>query len=227
MKRAIWFFAFLVCACPAIAQQSASTKPDDNFLRPYYVQRVSQHKLLPKIKNGVIFVGDSITDGNEWSEQMDCRKCQNRGISGDISAGVLARLDDIVAQKPAKIFLLIGINDISRLIPNEKIIANYREFVRRSQAASPKTKIYLQSILPTNDTFRKFADKNDASIKILNDAMRELALTTKGVTYIDLHSAFLDADLRLDKRYTNDGLHLTGEGYQLWARILREGRFLS
>lgn len=227
MKKQFTLLAFFLFVCPTFAQQTAPAKPDENYLRPYYVQRVSLHKLLPKKKNAIVFVGDSITDGNEWTEQLNCDRCQNRGISGDISAGVLARLDDILAEKPAKIFLMIGINDISRFIPNETIIANYREFVRRTKAASPKTEIYLQSVLPTNDTFRKFVDKNDESIKVLNDAMRETARATEGVTYVDLHSKFLDSERRLDKKYTNDGLHLLGEGYALWAKILTEGGFLK
>lgn len=211
---------------PAFAQGTTAAKPDETFLRPYYVQKVSQHKLLPKVKGAFVFVGDSITDGNEWSEMLNCRRCQNRGISSDISAGVLARTVDILAEKPAKILLMIGINDISRSIPNETIVANYREFIRRTRKASPRTRIYLQSILPTNNTFRKFVERNDESIKFLNDEMRKLAAGDKFVEYIDLHSRFLDADGRLDKKYTNDGLHLLGEGYLLWARILKEGGYL-
>jgi hexosaminidase len=38
--------------------------------------------------------------------------------------------------------------------------------------------------------------------------------------FIDLHSRFVDADGYLDPRYTNDGLHLTGEGYRLWRELL-------
>ncbi|MCC7308696.1 MAG: sialate O-acetylesterase [Acidobacteria bacterium] len=227
MKKVFLIITCLFLACNAAAQQPAAAKPDENYLRPYYVQKVSLHRQLAKTKNGIVFVGDSITDGNEWAEQLNCLRCQNRGISGDISAGVLARLDDILAQQPAKIFLMIGINDISRNIPNERIIRNYKEFVRRTRTSSPKTRIYLQSVLPTNDTFRKFVDKNDESIKVLNNAMEDIARSDKAVIYVDLFSRFLDADGRLDKRYTNDGLHLLGEGYVLWASILKSRRYLK
>lgn len=204
-----------------------SAKIDSNYKRPYYEQRVSLFKQLPKVKNAIVFIGNSITDGGEWQELLDCKKCINRGISGDISFGVLARLDDALKSKPKKIILLIGINDISRGVPNEMIIDNYKAFVSRTKALSPRTKIYLQSVLPTNNTFRKFVDKNEESIKILNAAMLEMAKHTEGVTFIDLYSKFLDSDGRLDKKYTNDGLHLLGEGYVLWAKILKEGGYLK
>lgn len=219
MKFLVISLFVLVFGFSVFGQQAQ--KPDD-YMRPTFVQRTSLHKLLPKMKNAVVFLGDSITYGGEWGELLNCPKCQNRGISGDISAGILARLGDILAEKPAKIFLMIGINDISRGIPNDTIIANYREFIRRTKAESPKTRIYLQSVLPTNDTFRKFVDKNDESITALNDAMREIAKADRSITYIDLYKGFLDKDGRLEKSYTYDGLHLLGEGYAHWAKLVRE-----
>jgi len=57
--------------------------------------------------------------------------------------------------------------------------------------------------------------------------MAEIARSDKAVTYIDLYSRFLDAEGRLDKRYTNDGLHLLGEGYVLWASILKRGGYVK
>ena len=224
MKKIIVFLTLLVNVFCLNAQ---TAKVDSNYKRPYYEQRVTLFKQLPKVKNAIVFIGNSITDGGEWQELLDCKKCINRGISGDISFGVLARLDDVLKDKPKKIILLIGINDISRNIPNEIIIANYKEFVRRTKALSPKTKMYLQSVFPTNNTLKKFVDKNEESIKILNAAMLDIAKNTEGVTYIDLYSKFLDSEGRLDKKYTNDGLHLLGEGYVLWAKILKEGGYLK
>lgn len=224
MKKILLFSTLFISVLSLNAQ---TVKIDTNYKRPYYEQRVTLFKQLPKVKNAIVFIGNSITDGGEWQELLDCKKCINRGISGDISFGVLARLNDVLIDKPKKIILLIGINDISRNVPNEMIIANYKEFVRRTKAISPKTKIYLQSVLPTNNTFRKFVDKNEESIKVLNAAMLEIAKNTEGVTYIDLYSKFLDSEGRLDKKYTNDGLHLLGEGYVLWAKILKEGGFLK
>lgn len=222
----ITFSGILLICCSYLTGQIPS-KIDSNYKRPYYEQRVSLFKLLPKVKNAIVFIGNSITDGGEWQELLNCEKCLNRGISGDISFGVLARLDDALKDKPKKIILLIGINDISRGVPNDIIIANYKAFVSRTKAVSPKTKIYLQSLLPTNNTLKKFVEGNEDSVKILNAALLELSKNTEGVTYIDLYAPFLDAEKRLDKKYTNDGLHLMGEGYLLWVKILKDGGYLK
>lgn len=227
MKILFVIAGICIFAGSAFSQPTPTPTPDRNFQRPYYVQKATLHKLIQRKKGSIVFIGDSITDGNEWSEQLNCPLCRNRGISGDISHGVLARLDDVLAERPAKIFLMIGVNDASRYVPNDEVIANYREFVRRTQATSPGTRIYLQSVLPVNANFRKFADRLEENIVILNKALSTIAMENKNVTYIDLYTRFLDADGRLDKRYTNDGLHLLGEGYVLWAKVLTEGGYLK
>mgnify|MGYP000061554644 CR=1 FL=1 len=64
----------------------------------------------------IIFLGNSITDIGEWTEVWQDIHVKNRGISGDNTFGVLARLDEVVSSKPSKIFIMIGINDISKNI---------------------------------------------------------------------------------------------------------------
>lgn len=222
-----YILSLLCCtfALSIFAQTLAPAAPavvvDSNYKRPYYEQRVSLFKLLPTQKKSIVFLGNSITDGGEWTELLACKRCVNRGISGDISLGVLARIDDVAQTKPAKIFLLIGINDINRYIPNERIVANYNAIVQRVRTLSPQTEIYLQSVLPINDTMRKFAPNAEANITVLNQALRALAQHTPRAHYVDLFGQFADKDGKLDKRYTNDGLHLMGEGYLLWMRIIQ------
>ena len=41
------------------------------------------------------------------------------------------------------------------------------------------------------------------------------------MTYIDVWSALADGEGLLDKRYTNDGVHLVGEGYLVWRDVLK------
>ena len=68
---------------------------------------------------------------------------KNRGISGDICMGVYDRLDPIVKGKPAKIFLLIGINDVSRGTSADKIISEISMIVRKIKQESTKKQNYI------------------------------------------------------------------------------------
>ncbi|MCP3895963.1 MAG: sialate O-acetylesterase, partial [Bacteroides sp.] len=83
----------------------------------FYYQRASLFEELPIDSKDIVFLGNSITNGGEWAELLNNKRVKNRGISGDICQGVYDRLDPILKGKPAKIFLLIGINDISRGTP--------------------------------------------------------------------------------------------------------------
>ena len=62
--------------------------------------------------NKIVFLGNSITKGGgDWNKRLNVTNIINRGISGDISEGVLERLDEIVHYKPIAVFLLIGFNN--------------------------------------------------------------------------------------------------------------------
>ncbi|QKZ15828.1 hypothetical protein HU175_19850 [Spirosoma sp. KUDC1026] len=90
-----------------------TTAPDTTFRSTSYEQKRTLFESLPNTKKEIIFLGNSISDFGEWAELFDDPHVKNRGISGDLSFGVLARLGEVTASKPAKIFLLIGINDLA------------------------------------------------------------------------------------------------------------------
>lgn len=197
------------------------------FHTTYYDQKRTQHESLVMGANTIVMLGDSITDMGEWQELTGFTHIRNRGISGDIALGVLDRLDHIVKAKPAKIFLLIGINDIARNIPDSLILATQRDIVRKIKQTSPRTQIFVQSILPTNNEFTQFVNHQNKTriIRRLNEALYKMT-TEERVTFVDLYSSFINSEGKLDKRYTNDGLHLLGEGYLLWVKILKEKGYL-
>jgi lysophospholipase L1-like esterase len=187
-----------------------------------------QFRSYPDSKADFIFLGNSITAGTDWNELLGRTNCRNRGISGDISFGILERLDEVTAGKPAKVFILIGINDIQHNIPDSVITANHCRIIERIKEASPATRIYFHTLLPVNSEFTQHKNhyNKDGHIHAVNESLKKLAAEEK-ITLIDLHSQFLDDSKKLDKRYTMDGLHLNAAGYQLWANILRKGGYLK
>jgi len=139
----------------------------------------------------------------------------------------LNRLDEVTEGQPAKVFILIGINDVALGIPDSITSANHRRMVEYIKAHSPLTKIYLQTLLPVNKDFGKHPahyNKDEKIIRI-NENLKKLA-KEEGVELIDLYSKFLDSDNKLIAKYTYDGLHLTAEGYQHWAEVLKESHAL-
>lgn len=208
--------------CLLILMASFQIVAQDQRFSTYYHQRKTLFEKLPNTKNEIIFLGNSITDGGEWAELFKNKRVKNRGISGDITEGVLYRLDEITESKPAKVFLLIGVNDLARGISSDTIYANICRIVHLINQQSPKTKVYVQSILPVNPVFGKFTghcSKTDEIIWI----NKQLAVWCENgsAEFIDLFSHFKNENNLMNTLYTNDGLHLKGEGYLLWAKIIR------
>lgn len=215
----------LLFAVFAVAAQTM--RWDSTYRPPIYKKFVEMHKTEPVIAQEYIFLGNSITASTNWSKLLVLPQAKNRGISGDISFGVLERLQDIIDRKPAKIFVLIGINDLARGIANNLIVANYHKIVSSIRIGSPKTQIYFSTLLPLNPSFNKFKNHMDKAHHIiyLNEEIRKLA--AKNVTIIDLYPRFLDENKNLKAELSKDGLHLNPKGYELWAAILKEGSYLK
>lgn len=201
---------------------------DTSYTSTYYRQKVSQFRLIKDTETGeIIFLGDSITDFAEWADLFRNPKMKNRGISGDRTIGVLNRIDEVISRKPAKVFIMIGINDMAANIPDSVIIRNYTAIIKRLRTALPAAAICIQSILPTNGTFVEFPrhQRKEEHINAVNTYLLQLAREQQ-CTYVDLYHAMLDSEGRLNKQYTNDGLHLTGEGYLVWKKVLLDKKLL-
>ncbi len=189
------------------------------FISPYYDHRKSQLSLLPIHSSDIIFLGDSITDEGEWAELFGHPIIKNRGISSDTTIGVLDRLSDIITPQPQKIFLMIGVNDLSNLGRSlTEITQTYREILTRIRDLSPQTHVFIQSVLPINSSLF-FGQATNSSISELNSQLQILA-SEFSYPYIDLLSHFTDAHGQLDAQYTTDGIHLNGAAYQRWAKLI-------
>lgn len=193
------------------------------FIPDHYAKRVELFRKEPIVTGQVMFLGNSITEGGNWRELLHDKNVINRGIGGDITFGVLKRLDDITVRKPSKLFILIGINDIGKDIPDAVIADNVRKIIERVQKESPSTKIYLQSILPVNPLHPRFPQHYDKEQHVIhtNKLLRETAAASK-VNFINLFPLLLNNQQMLDQKFTYDGLHLNTEGYKLWVQFLKE-----
>ena len=163
--------AFLLLATQAFAQvPSTGSGTITGKFGTYYDQRELLFEAMPTSENDIIFLGNSITDGGEWAELFENPNCKNRGISADIIAGVLNRLETVTKGKPAMVFLMIGTNDMNWGYSNDTIALGVREIVQRIKKESPRTRIVVQSILPTNDYYGYFSGhtKRYADVPVIN-----------------------------------------------------------
>ncbi len=214
MKRVLFaIFAFTLLSISVNSQEKYST---------LYYQKASLFEKLKIGEKDIVFLGNSITDGCEWSELFNDSNIKNRGISGDIVQGVYERLDPIIKGHPKKIFLLIGINDVSHDLKADTIVRAIEKVVVKIKKESPKTKLYVQSVFPVNEDFGKYlgATKKGGEVIEINASLRQMCKQRK-VKYIDVYTHLVAKESgKLDPKFTNDGLHLLGEGYIVWKSIL-------
>ena len=225
-KALLLLTAFLLLF--AVNTSIAQTAAFDSTYRPkIYTAKVAEFKANPITSDDFVFLGNSITARTDWAKLLNEPRAKNRGISGDITFGVLERLDEVIAGKPKKIFVLIGINDISRNIPDSLITRNHKLIISRIRKGSPSTRIYFYTLLPVNASFQKFMNHygKDEHILAVNKEIKKLK--GKNVTIIDLYPHFLDDQNRLKAEYSVDGLHLSKAGYQVWAEVLKQGNYLK
>ncbi|HMJ69025.1 MAG TPA: GDSL-type esterase/lipase family protein [Cyclobacteriaceae bacterium] len=195
-----------------------------HYAPEYYAERVAQFKAEPVQKNGIIFLGNSIIEYANWRKLLGDSSVVNRGIAADNTFGVLRRLDDVVARKPRKLFIEIGINDVAQSIPADIIVENILAIVKRVHAESPGTRFFVISLLPTNDDVKnEYPDafnKNHISESI-NNKLRRLAID-KAFTYVDVNKRIRDELGKLNRALASpDGLHLNEEGYRAFVKQLK------
>lgn len=178
----------------------------------------------------IVFLGDSITEEFYLSEWFPTQKIYNRGISGNTSYDILARLEKhIFPLKPKKLFLLVGTNDLARpLTPNEPISAiadRIEQIYLNLKNQMPDCQIYFISVYPTNQTSDPKIDqimcagRENTKIQQLNYDIQQIAKKYQA-TYLDIYAHLLDSQNNLALNFTRDGLHLTQQGYQVVATQL-------
>lgn len=223
MKRLFFLLIFLLSIMGSVSGQAQLTTADSAKFPAYYWHSKNMFDNLPDIRGEIIFLGNSITDGAEWFELLGNKKCLNRGISGDVTEGVLLRLAGITRVKPAKIFLLIGINDLARGRSVEEITATYRLILDKIKAETPSTKVFIESVLPVNYGTVKMGSLKDKTKLIMELNANLLVLSEDyNYTYVDLFTLMADENNNLPKKYSVDGLHLTYAAYKTWAEAIRE-----
>lgn len=167
-----------------------------------------------------VFVGDSLTESFDFKGYFKRHDIRNRGVAGSLTDHVIYRMEEISNARPARIFLMIGVNDLFSGQEPADIIENTQKILDHFKETCPESSLFLQSMLPVNVS--KLFEDEDINLKIyrINHDL-EGYCTANEITYISLHPEFLGMNGEMDSRYTYDGVHLTGDGYSLWASLLQ------
>jgi lysophospholipase L1-like esterase len=185
-------------------------------------REISIFDLVPVEPGDVVFLGDSHAQYALWSEAFASARVRNRGIAGDNAEGVLARLEPVIAGRPAAVFLMVGSNDVdARLLGAtvEDTAAKIGRIVDRIRTGSPETAVYILSAPPKSRNSQMNVTETPLALR-LNELFATLA-PTHGATYLDIAAPLQAEDGSLEIEFTYDGGHLNGEGYRRVIEVVR------
>jgi lysophospholipase L1-like esterase len=167
----------------------------------------------------VVFLGDSITQGwGSLAKDFPNLKVANRGISGDLTRGVLYRLkEDVLDLKPAAVVLLIGTNDLEDQADPAVVAENVKAILAALKAHDAKMPVVVCKVMPSHANMRRPAEK----IKQLNEGVDELVKGDGQWVRCDTWSVFADEQGNANKEEFPDLLHPNPAGYAKFAAAVR------
>lgn len=226
-QRRLGRIAFCSLAMLGFAGEPSSVVPAART-EPGAIER--QNMLLERVRTakgpvGVVFVGDSITQGWEdpgresWNAMATASLAPdgtplNLGNSGDRTENVLWRLQQapLTPLAPKAIVLLIGTNNLGHGTSNAaETLAGIRAVLALLRAQCPDARILLMATFPRGE--RMNAMRGD--ILQINQALA--SDHGPGVSVIDIGARFVDAAGDIRKDLMPDALHLSPTGYRIWA----------
>lgn len=178
------------------------------------------------MKNRVVFLGDSITDG--WGRRQGSvffpgKPYVNRGISGQTTPQMLIRFQqDVVSLKPAVVVILAGTNDIAGNTgptTNEQIEDNFKSMI--AIAKQNHIKVVLASVTPAFAYPWRPGVHPVQRILALNGWLRQEA-AEQGLVYLDYFSAMADQQDGMKPELTVDGVHPNAAGYRVMAPLAEQ-----
>ncbi len=163
----------------------------------------------------LVFIGDSLTEYFDWQSRFPAYKIHNLGVAGEPVEGLLERLKYTkLLSVPDCIFVMTGINNL--WLEQQNIQPLYERVLDRMQNEFAGAGIVVQSILPV-----AMWVEPDLIVQI-NQSLRTMA-SARGMYYLDVHSLFFGADGELIRScLDSDGVHLTNEGYAVWAGAIEK-----
>lgn len=195
-----------------ISIAAAQTAYDSLYLKnPVYKNLTALYDLSKTENAEIVFLGNSITFGGNWSELLGRDHVVNRGIGSDNLPGMLHRLNQIFRLQPKLCFVMAGINDIYADIPVDTIFARYTQLIDSLRAKNIIP--IIQSTLQVNPKWKR-ADVKNPEVAKLNTLLHDYAVQ-HALIYVDLN-IYLSEDGILKSDYTTDGVHLTPEAYGVW-----------
>ncbi len=202
--------------CEALSAAEKSAK--NRWEKEIQAFEAQDRKQAPP-EGAALFVGSSSIRIWKLDESLPGVTTINRGFGGSqLADSVHFAPRIVIPYRPKLIVLYAGDNDIAAGKSPEQVFGDFKQFVQVVRKSLPETRITYLSIKPSILRW-SFADRMRATNRLIKQYVDE---QDDKLSYVDVFTPMLDADgMPRKELFRADGLHLSAEGYKLWASLLQ------
>lgn len=235
-----WLLPPAVSVLACLASCPAELPPVQPAPRTDPNSRIAHRQLLNKARQGridVYFAGDSITRRwgasdpqykdflANWRRNFFGWNAANFGWGGDTVQNILWRLlhGELDGVNPKIVVLMAGTNNLGPTLPPgahdakvAEVLAGIKAILNVIRRKAPGAVIILMGITPRNDRGAEIMPTIDR----INHCLSQFA-DGRRIRYLNINARLADDTGKLFPGVTTDGLHLSLEGYQVWADALK------
>jgi lysophospholipase L1-like esterase len=170
-------------------------------------------------EDAVLFVGSSSIRMWKSAAAFPQYPVINRGFGGAHISDVLYYIEDVVLKyEPGVIVFYAGDNDIAGDKTPERVLADYRMFVKSVHNKMPDTEIIYVPIKPSIKRWQKWPEMLKANRRI-----SEFCDSNAKLHFADIITPMLETGNPPSAAvFLDDGLHLSGTGYEIWNKTVGE-----
>jgi len=166
-------------------------------------------------------LGDSLVEWGDWEVLLPELQVINRGIAGEhteeLSARLVSEIDTVLADGSAPEYILIMTGTNNLLMGNPCFPPILGSMLPRLLDLCPESIITLNSIMPMQVQGLK-----QETIQATNEELRTVA-TQSRCRFLDMTTPFTEQCLPITKPcFLDDGVHLATRGYRVWAEAIQQ-----
>ena len=167
-------------------------------------------------KADIVFLGDSLTYYGDFASVFPDKVVCNLGLRGDTIQGMIERVGQVRVLQPGQVVLMVGINEVAHVSADEFEV-RYNQLLDSISQSLPEAAVIVQTMLPVNNQDFSISCDN-AQIDACNSRIKKIAGERK-LACLDVHALYMENGL-LPLSLTGDGLHITGDAYSAWYKML-------
>ncbi len=194
-----------------------TAQPNPNRWEPAIRDFKAREQAEPTAKGGIVFIGSSSIRRWDLEKYFPGLPVINRGFGGSQIADSTRYADRILLPiEPRIVVLYAGDNDINAGKTPDQVVSDYRAFVAKIRSALPRTRVVFIALKPSLSRWKLVGAMRKA-----NEAIRAITAEDPRLAFVDVDAPMIGSHGRpRPQLFAEDGLHLSAEGYELWASLV-------